>query len=310
MERVLVTRTSLRLRDLLTTRPDYAVRWISRVDRQQAHELHQSAICHVLADYLWENGLHSVAEEELPRKLKDRVHRALNGQSLSRATLRWFIEAFEMTPADAAELIRLRTPGRPGDTVLGGVVPEPGILAPQTYATVSVSERHSIGPDGLPDSHRTVHTIEAVEPMTHYSTQFDTDTASVQVVHGGRAGRPYALTHGLFAVDIELDRPLKPGERRTMEYTFRFWHRMVPAPEFRSITTTALENVDLRVQFHPLRLPSTVWWCEWDSLEGAAVDEEEMALDPAKGVSRVVPSMEATALGFRWAMPQRSANRL
>lgn len=306
MERILVTRTSQRLRDLLATRPDYAIRWNSRVGRQQAHEIHQSAICHVLADYLWENGIQPATEPDLARKLKDRVHRALNGQSLSRATLRWFIEAFEMTPTDAAELIRLRTPGRPGDTVLGGMAPEPGVPGRQRYATVSVHERHSIGPDGLPDSHRTVHTVQALESMTHYTTQFDTDTASVQVLRGGRAGRPYAISHGLFAVDVELEHPLRAGERRVIEYVIRFWHRAIPAQEFRSITATALENVDLRVQFHPLRLPAKVWWCEWPTLDGAPVYEEEMGLDAAKGVTRIVPSMEATALGFRWAMPRRT----
>ncbi|MFZ1411367.1 MAG: hypothetical protein WAS07_07915 [Micropruina sp.] len=303
MERKAVIRTAVRLRELLADRPEYANLWRVQVDRQQSGAIHQSGVCHVIAHYLWDNGLHSDTDTDLPRKLKDRVYRALAGQSLSRATLRWFIEAFEMSPADAAELLRLSTPSGAGNTVLGGLTLHPGTLPPRRHSTVSLHEWHNVGPDGLPDSHRTVHVIRADEPMDRYPYIFDTDAASVQVVRGGRAGQPYALDHNLFAVDIELSQPLRAGDTSSFEYITRFWYRTPPAQEFRRASTARVENVDLRVQFHPLRLPSKVWWSVWPALDAEPDLSQEVALDADKGVHRYLSSIEATIVGFRWNIP-------
>ena len=87
MDRKSIDDTSRKLRELLLEAP-YAERWQANIGRRQSHALHQSGICQVIAEYLWRNGLQPTADKALPRKLKDRVYRALGGQSLSLGTLR------------------------------------------------------------------------------------------------------------------------------------------------------------------------------------------------------------------------------
>ncbi|QLQ16930.1 MAG: hypothetical protein HZY73_16155 [Micropruina sp.] len=306
MEKALIARTSAHLRDLLVRSP-YAERWAAHIDRRQPHQIHQSGVCHVLADYLWANGLHTDTSEELARKLKDRVYRALAGQSLSRATVRWFIEAFEMSPEDAAELVRLSTAQRGAETILGGLSLSPGTLPPQRHETVSLSDWHTIGPDGLPESHRTVHVIRAREPMDRYPYLFDTDAASVSVMRGGHAGAAYALGNGLFGVDIELPQPLAAGQTHVLEFVTEFWYRTPPPQELRRAATGRIDNVDLRVQFHHLRLPQQVWWSVWDALDGEPVRSEVVELAPDKVVRRSLDAIEATIVGFRWDIARLGA---
>ncbi len=300
MDRKALEDTSRQLRELLLD-PRYACLWQARIGRRQAHALHQSGICQVIAEYLWANGLQPSDHEALPRKLKDRVYRALAGSSLSLATLRWFIEAFEMTPDDAATLLRLAGSADAGDTLIGGrAVVRAGVLPPRRHRTVSLRDCHRIGPDGLPESHRTVQVIRAEEELDRYPCVFDTDAACFRVVKGGRCGEPYALGDGLFAIDILLDEPLAPGETTAVEYETTFWYRTPPPPEFRRAAVDRLTDVDLRVQFHHLRLPRRVWCSEWPTLDAPPARSESLRLDADKAVQRSFPTLERTVVGFRW----------
>lgn len=302
MDKKAIDATSRRLRELLLDK-QYADRWRPYVGRRQAHALHQSSICHVIADYLVDNQLQP-DDDDLARKLKDRVHRALAGQSLSLGTLRWFIEAFEMTPHDTADLLALAGPKAPNCTVIGGSVVGRGTLPQRHHHTVSLHEWHRVGPDGLPESHRTVHVIRANDRLERYPYIFDTDAASVRVVQGGRAGQPYALDNGLYAVDIVLTRPLSPGETASMEYETTFWYRTPPPPEFRRASSGRIDNIDLRVQFRHLRLPVQVWWSEWPALDAAPALNEPLRLNADKSVHRYLDSVENTVVGFRWEIAQ------
>lgn len=303
MDKKAIDETSRMLRELLLEKR-YARRWQAHIARRQAHALHQSGICQVIAEYLWANALQPAGDEDLPRKLKDRVYRALGGQSLSLGTLRWFIEAFEMTPDDTARLLRSAGSREPG-TVIGRSVVRPGVLPPRRHHTVSLHERHRVGPDGLPESHRTMHVIRANERLDRYPYIFDTDAASVRVVQGGRAGEPYALDSGLYAVDIVLTRPLEAGETATMGYETTFWYRTPPPQEFRRASSGRIENLDLRVQFHHLRLPEQVWWSEWPTLDAPPSLSEPTALAVDKSVHRYLDAIEHTVVGFRWNIGQR-----
>ena len=304
MDKKAIDATSRKLRELLLDER-YAERWQAHVARRQSHALHQSGICQVIAGYLIDNNLQPPDGEELARKLKDRVYRALGGQSLSLGTLRWFIEAFEMSPADTATLLRLAGTRASDSTVIGGSVVRRGTLPERHHHTVSLHEWHRVGPDGLPESHRTVHVIRANGRLERYPYIFDTDAASVRVVQGGRAGQPYALDNGLYAVDIVLTRPLYPGETASMECETTFWYRTPPPPEFRRASIGRIENLDLRVQFHHLRLPAQVWWSEWPALDEPPTVSEPVALDAEKSVHRYLDAVENTVVGFRWTIAQR-----
>ncbi len=301
MDRKALDDTSHQLRTLLLD-PQYACRWQAHISRRQAHALHQSGICQVIADYLWANQLHPAEDGALPRKLKDRVYRALAGSSLSLATLRWFIEAFEMSSDHATTLLRLAGTVNAGDAVIGRAVVRPGVLPPRRHRTVSLQDRHRIGPDGLPASHRTVQVIRADDDLDRYPCVFDTDAACFRVVRGGRSGEPYALGDGLYAVDLLLTEPLRAGRTATIEYETTFWYRTPPPPEFRRAASDQLANVDLRVEFHPLRLPQRVWHSEWPALDAPPSRSELVELDAEKSVQRRYPTLERTVVGFRWQL--------
>lgn len=255
----------------------------------------------MLAEYLWSNGLQPLADEALPRKLKDRVYRALTGSSLSLATLRWFIEAFEMSPEHAATLLRLASPAEAGGTLIGGrAVVAPGVLPPRRHQTVALQDSHQIGPDGLPASHRTVQVLRAEDDLDRYPCVFDTDAAGFRVVRGGTCGEPYAIGDRLFGIDIVLSEPLRRGETATVEYETTFWYRTPPPPQFRRAAVGQLTNVSMRVQFHHLRLPQRVWSSQWPALDASPERSERVALDAEKSVQRDYPTLERTVVGFHW----------
>lgn len=72
--------------------------------RRTSEGINNAAVARVIAEYLWESGLRPDTDTELPRKLRDRVGRALSGTSLSVETLNWFIDAFQLEPALAENL--------------------------------------------------------------------------------------------------------------------------------------------------------------------------------------------------------------
>ena len=61
-----------------------------------------------------------------------------------------------------------------------------------------------------------------------------------------------------------------------------------------------LTDVDLRVQFHHLRLPRRVWCSEWPTLDAPPARSESLRLDADKAVQRSFPTLERTVVGFRW----------
>lgn len=60
--------------------------------------LNQQAVCDVLAEHAWSEGL-----DQTPRQLKDRVSRAIGrrASAISGQTHKWFIDGFAMTPDEA-----------------------------------------------------------------------------------------------------------------------------------------------------------------------------------------------------------------
>ena len=62
-----------------------------------------------------------------------------------------------------------------------------------------------------------------------------------------------------------------------------------------------LENFDMRIEFHPDRLPVTVWWAVWDGMEGRVLDQELVVPDNQHSVHRYLRSMERSVVGFHWS---------
>ncbi len=287
------------LRELLERPGSYRQRWERRATRPRAQELNQRAIGKVLAHKLWDDG-HDLDE----RSLKDRVARALRGEVLSPETLELFITAFDIAGPDADRLWALLSGTAPSRVVAGelAVPPEyPSNREAREYRTVSLHEFHQLGADGSPAEHRTVHVIEALQDdLRRYPYRFDTDELTVEVVRGGAAGPIYRFNETLYAVDILFTHPLKQGETASWEYRTIFHYAIPPKTEFRRAVFRRLESLQIRVEFHPNKLPASVWWAEWEALDGPVVQQELVTLDSERAVHRYLQAVERAIVGFRW----------
>jgi hypothetical protein len=266
-----------------------------------AGEVSIAAVCRVIAQYLWESGEYSDSEADLPRRLKDRVARALHGSFLNPVTLQWFTGAFEF-PDDDALRLQLLLDGSPSTRVVIGRATEAGLPAARPYRTLSLYEDHYLGPDGLPARHMTTQVIEATaDGLRTYRYMFDTATLTVDVMQGGRLGEPtYNMGNGIFARDIILMRPLRKGETTTLRYSSAFHYTEAPPREFRRAALRPVLNVNLRLQFHPERLPREVFFTEWNDLRGQPVRRTPVTCEPDNSVHVFLNSMERAIAGFTW----------
>jgi hypothetical protein len=294
----------------LLLRPPYLDRW-QRLHRRGFSDrmLNQSAVAQVIADYLWDSGERPETEISLPRGLKDRVHRALRGEVLTAETLDWFIGAFQMSNEDAH---RLRS--RLFSSSLGQPLPiidtlrTPQLLPiPQRHRTVSVFERHIVGPDGRTTAHRTTRAIVAcMEGVDSYPYRFVPGACDVKVLHGGRVRVKHEPDGSSPIVEIKLNTPLRMGEIASLEYEVEFFSDAEVAREYRRVAHAQTDNIDIVVQFDLRRIPGQVWWAVWDDYkDGNILEQEEVLVDSDACVHRFIPFLRDAAAGFYWKwLPQ------
>jgi len=287
------------LRELLAHDP-YRSRW-ARYGAQRERDVHQVAVAKVLADYLQRHDEDDVAYSQLTR----RVSRALRGEVLSRQTLGLFQRAFEVSEEHSAILWRQWQGAELARVVIGELPPlaVAGRELP-SYATILLHEFHYLGPDGLPERHRTLRDIRSlVDGLSSYRYSFDTSELVVRRIIGGMPSAPYQLAAMVWAVDIALSRTLDRGDVHSLEFESTFRYSRPPEPCFRRVAHERFENVAIRVQFHPARLPRQAWWTEWrDYREGSAavLRREPIALDAENAIYHRLDVLDRAVAGFSW----------
>ena len=294
------------VRELLLRPGRYRRNWEQYAERSRVGQVNQLAVAEVLAHYLWEHPRAQGDVDVLPRQLKDTASRALSGKLLSKATLALFMDAFGFGTFERERLLKLWE-GSAQVRVLSGprAIREDKARAlgrPQ-IKTLSLHDHHYLGPDGLPERHRVIHVIEAVvDGVDRVPYRADTNALTIETGQGfsGLAGQVYQPMAGLFVVDMLLAKPLAAGETATLEYSASFHYPAPPPPEFRRIVQTFVENLDIRVEFHPAKLPSNVVWAVWDGMDGPIVEREIVTLDSQFAVHRYLRLAEKTAIGFHW----------
>jgi hypothetical protein len=155
----------------------------------------------------------------------------------------------------------------------------------------------------MPVKHRVIHVIEAIaDGVDRIPYRADTNALTIEAAQGfsGLAGPVYQPIAELFVVDMLLAKPLLAGETATLEYSASFHYAEPPPPEFRRVVQAFVENLDIRVEFHPDKLPRNVEWAVWDGLDGPIVEREHVALDSQFAVHRYLRLAEKTAAGFHW----------
>jgi hypothetical protein len=306
--------TAAYLRELLLRPGRYRRRWEQYAERTRPGQVNQLAVAEVLARYRWSHPRSEGDSELLARQLKDTVLRALSGKMLSNATLSLFINAFGFTDAEAQRLRRLWT-GSDRISVLTGPKAMPpelteqvaGALGPPGYQTVSLHDHLNVGEDGLVSRVRTLKVIEAIAggldriPFIH-----DTDALTLEAGQGcsGVSGYLRRLEEDVYVTDILLAKTLALGETLTLEYWTTYHHLNDRLDErqsqYRRAVMRRVENFDIRVEFHPNRLPRTVWWGVWDGVDGDVISKEPMSLDSQHSTHRYMRFMEKTVVGFFW----------
>jgi hypothetical protein len=274
------------LRELLLRPGRYRRRWEQYAERSRKGQVNQLAVAEVLAHYLWEHPRAAGDADVLPRQLKDTASRALQGKLLSKATLVLFMEAFGLGTWERKQLLKLWE-GTAGARVLSG----PRAIRDDTASAL-----------GSP-RHRTIQVIESlVDDLDRVPYRTDTNAVTIEVGMGcnGLAGPFYQPVAELFVVDMLLAKPLAAGETATLEYTTGFHYPQPPPPEFRRIVQYHVESLDIRVEFHPDRLPRDVAWAVWDGMDGPIVEREPVSMDSQFAVHRYLRLAEKTVVGFRW----------
>jgi hypothetical protein len=294
------------MRELLLRPGRYRRKWEQYAERSRAGQVNQLAVAEVLAHYLWQHPRAQSDVDVLPRQLKDTASRALSGKLLSKATLFLFIDAFGLGPLEREQLIKLWE-GSAHVRVLSGPRAirddKAAMLGHKRVKTLSLHDHHYLGPDGMPAKHRVINVIEAIaDGVDRVPVLADTNAVTIEAGQGfrGLAGPVYQPIAELFVVDMLLAKPLAAGETATCEYLVSFHYAVPPPLEFRRVVQSFVENLDIRVEFHPDRLPGTVEWAVWDGLDGPIVEREPVTLDSQFAVHRYLRLAEKTAVGFHW----------
>jgi len=285
------------------------------VVRSRSGEVNQLAACEVLARHLWNCPRGPGDADVLPHQLKDTVSRALTGRLLSRAALSLFIDAFGFSDQEADRLWRLWA-GSDRISVLSGPRAMAAdaerevsaVLGPRRHQTVSLHDHVHVGCDGRLTRGRTLQVIEAVaDSLDRLPFLYDTNALTLEVGQGcqGVSGRPYEIRKDVFATDILLARVLARGETTTLEYWTTYRYPGDPLDpqerEYRRAVMRRMENFDMRVEFHPQRLPAAVWWASWDGVEGGTIEREQVSLDSQHSAHRYLRYIEKTVVGFYWS---------
>jgi hypothetical protein len=294
------------IRELLLRPGRYRRTWEQYAERSRAGQVNQLAVAEVLAHYLRQHPRAAGDLDVLPRRLKDTAARALSGKLLSKATLFLFMDAFGFGPPEREQLLKLWE-GSAHVRVLSGPRAirddKASMLGSRRVKTLSLHDHHYLGPDGLPARHRVIHVIEAItDGVDRIPYRGDTNALTIEAGQGfsGLAGPVYQPIADVYVVDMLLAKRLLAGETATLEYSASFHYAAPPPPEFRRVVQYSVENLDIRVQFHPDKLPGSVVWAVWDGLDGPIVQREPVILDSQFAVHRYLRLAEQTAVGFHW----------
>jgi len=309
------------LRELLLRPGRYRRLWEQYAERSRPGQVNQLAIAEVLAHHLWEHPRTAADGEVLARQLKDTVLRAVSGRLLSKSTLTLFIDAFGM-PELEQERLRKLWDGSSRISVLSGphaMAPEVtaevvAALGPARHQTVSVHDHHLVGRDGLAVRTRTLQVVEAIaDGIDRIPYIYDTNALTLELGQGckGLDGYLQRISGDIYKADILLAKPLGLGETLTLEYVTSFHYPDEPEEQrddatrqYRRATRRRMESFDIRVEFHPDKLPENVWWAIWNGMEGEVIAQEEADLDSQHAAHRYLRSIENTVVGFHWAWPE------
>jgi hypothetical protein len=302
------------LQQLLLKPGTYRQAWERYATRERQGTINQLAVAEVLARHL-RSAPRTPADADLtPHQIKDTVSRALTGRLLSRPALALFIDAFGLSEHESGRLWRLWN-GAATIRVMSGTHAVPACSAqdldaaigPRLHQTLSMHDHVWVGSDGRIDRLRALQVIEAgAQGVDRIPFICDTNVLTLEVGQGCKelTGEMRRIGPDVFATQIVLARTLDLGETLTFEYSVSYRFPGDPRDpaerEYRRGGIRQVDNLDMRIEFHPDRLPARVWWAHWDGGDGGVLEREAVSLDSQHSVHRYLRSLEKTVAGFYW----------
>jgi hypothetical protein len=302
------------LRQLLLKPGPYRDAWQSRVARPRDGVINQLAVAEVLAGQQHVGRGQPGVSQMLPYQVRDVVSGALFGGTITAETLQAFIAAFGFSEEDAARLRRLLA-GSSRIRVMSGTHALPALAAPDLAAaigrvqhqTLSIHDHVWVAADGRIDRARHLQVIEAIgEGLDRIPFICDTNVLTMEAGQGcnGLIGEVRRIGPDVFAAQMSLARTLDAGETLTFEYwlSYRYPgdHSDPAERQYRRGVLRQVDNLDMRIEFHPDNLPTEIWWARWDGGDGSVLQREAVSVDSQHSVHRYVRSVEKTVVGFYW----------
>lgn len=302
------------LRQLLLRPGPYRDEWRRHVAKPRDDVINQLAVAEVIAAHQNSSHAHPGEAQMQPYQLRDIVSGALSGRQLNADTLQLFVGAFGFSPHEAGRLARLWN-GSTAIGVMSGTHAFPmaaeqnvnAAIGPRQHQTLSLHDHIWVGTDGRIDRGRTLQVIEAIAPgVDRIPFLCDTNVLTLEVGQGCKelAGQVRRIGADVFATEFLLARTLEAGETLTLEYWLSYrWPGDANDPaerEYRRAVMRQLHNLDMRIEFHPDKLPSGIWCAVWDGVDGDILEQERVTLDMQNSAHRYFRSLEKTVVGFHW----------
>jgi hypothetical protein len=302
------------LRRLLLKRGPYRDAWQCRVARPRDGVINQLAVAEVIAAH--QRPVRGRPDESpmLPYQVRDVVSGALFGGHLTAETLEVFVGAFGFSDEEASLLHRLLA-GKSRSSVMSGMSALPmsamhevdAAMGQRKHHTVSLHDHIWATADGRIDRARTVQVIEAsAQGVDRISLVYDGSVTALEIGQGCKEllGEARRIGPDALVAQILLARTLDLGETLTLEYWLSYRYPGDPSDpaerQYRRGGLRQVDNLDMRVEFHPDKLPARMWWAHWDGTSDAIIEQEPVTLDIQHSVHRYVRSLEKSVVGFYW----------
>ncbi|MGO8959154.1 MAG: hypothetical protein ACLQFR_17580 [Streptosporangiaceae bacterium] len=305
------------VRQLLLKPGRYRLAWQQQVVRPRDDVINQMAVAEVIAGQLRSAPARGGDANVMPYQLREIVADVLAGRQVSRQSLRMFIDGFGFTDDEAARLWQLWKGATTVRVIAGShVVPMleehevTRALGPRRHLTLTLHDHIWVGADARIERARTLQVIEATaQAVDRIPFLADTNVLTLEVGQGCTevAGEIIRIGPDVFATHILLATTLDLGETSTLEYWLSYRYPGDPDDpaerQYRRAVFRHIANYDMRVEFHPERIPARVWWAQWDGANGAVLEEEAVQLDSQRSAHRYLRSFEKAVAGFHWEWP-------
>lgn len=303
------------LRQLLLKPGRYRQGWQAQVARPRDDVINQMAVAEVIVRQLRSMPGRPGDTQMMPYQMRETVAGALAGQQLSMQTLQLFIDAFGFSEDEAGRLRRLWS-GSVTISVMSGTHAVPSraeqdvdaAIGPRRHHTLSLHDHIWVTGDARIDRARTMQVIEAnAQGVDRVPFLCDNNVLTLEVGQGCKElnGEIRQIGAEVFATEILLARTLDLGETLTLEYWLSYRYPGDPNDpaerEYRRAVMRQVDNLDMRIEFHPDRLPNRVWWAHWDGIEGGIRGQELVTLDSQNSAHRFLRSLDRTVVGFHWS---------